>query len=100
MRKPTILPEPHILMKQIHLEKAVEIDPDSVEARFALMEYYLQAPALVGGDITKAKAQAEEIAKRNTAEGRKAWQRCEQEDEQGPQEETTLPQNKPPGTAQ
>jgi cytochrome c-type biogenesis protein CcmH/NrfG len=77
---------------KIHLEKAVALNPDNIEARFDLLEYYLQASAIVAGGLTKAKEQAEEIAKRNAAEGRKAWQRCEQEDVQRPAEETTLPQ--------
>ena len=74
-----------------HLEKAVELNPDNIEARFDLLEYYLQAPAFLGGDVAKARAQAVEIAKRNAAAGRNAWQRCEQEDTQRPGEETPLP---------
>jgi tetratricopeptide (TPR) repeat protein len=62
-----------------HLEKAVELNPDNIEARFDLLEYYLQAPAFLGGDAAKAKKQAAEIAKRNAAMGRKAWQRCRQQ---------------------
>jgi tetratricopeptide (TPR) repeat protein len=83
-----------------HLEKAVELNPDNIEARFDLLEYYLQAFAFVAGGHTKAKEQAEEIAKRNAAAGRKAWQRCEQEDAQRPGEEVTPPQNEPAGTDQ
>ena len=60
-----------------HLEKAIELNPDSIEARFDLMEYYLLAPPLLGGGLDKARVQAEEIAKRNAAAGRKAWQRCQ-----------------------
>lgn len=36
--------------------KAVELDPRNTDARFALLDYYLQAPRLVGGG--KARAQA------------------------------------------
>jgi len=61
-----------------HLEKAVELNPDNIEARFDLMEYYLQAPAFLGGDAAKAEGQAREISKRSAAAGRKAWQRCRQ----------------------
>lgn len=74
-----------------HLEKAVELSPDDIEARFDLIEYYLQAPPFLGGDAGKAKVQADEITKRNPAEGRKAWQRCEQDEAQSPGEETPLP---------
>lgn len=83
-----------------HLEKAVELNPGNIETRFDLLEYYLQAPPFLGGGSAKAKEQAEEIAKRNAVEGRKAWQRCEQEDAQRPGEEATLPQNEPAGTDQ
>jgi tetratricopeptide (TPR) repeat protein len=81
-----------------HLEKAVELNPDNIEARFDLLEYYLQAPAFLGGDVAKAETQAAEIAKRNVAKGRKAWQRCEQEDAQRPREETPPPRHRPAGT--
>jgi tetratricopeptide (TPR) repeat protein len=36
--------------------RAVELDPHNTDARFALLDYYLQAPRLVGGG--KARAQA------------------------------------------
>jgi cytochrome c-type biogenesis protein CcmH/NrfG len=85
---------------KIHFEKAVELNPDNIEARFDLLEYYLQASALVAGGLTKAREQAEEITKRNAAEGRKAWQRCEQEDAQIPGEEVTPPRHEPAGTDQ
>lgn len=34
--------------------KAVELDPQNLEARFALLQYYLQAPSIVGGGKGKA----------------------------------------------
>jgi len=61
-----------------HLERAVELDPNNIAARFDLIEYYLQAPFFLGGDPAKATAQAAEIAKRDAVAGREAWQRCEQ----------------------
>lgn len=74
-----------------HLEKAVELNPDNIEARFDLMEYYLQAPAFLGGDAAKAEGQAKEISRRNAAAGRKAWQRCRQKDVFLPGEDVPLP---------
>jgi tetratricopeptide (TPR) repeat protein len=47
-----------------HFEKAVTLNPDNIPARTDLREYYLQAPGILGGSDTKAKQQAEEIAKR------------------------------------
>ena len=38
-------------------ERALELDPGLHDARSALVEYYLQAPAIVGGSVAKAKAQ-------------------------------------------
>jgi cytochrome c-type biogenesis protein CcmH/NrfG len=83
-----------------HLEKAVELNPDNIEARFDLLEYYLQASAIVAGGLTKAKEQVEEIAKRDATAGRKARQRYEREDAQSLGEEITPPQNGPAGAAQ
>ena len=81
-----------------HFEKAVELDPDNIEARFDLLEYYLQASIFVSGGLTKAREQAEEIAKRNAEEGRKALQRCEQENAQFLGEEGPPLQHEPAGT--
>jgi tetratricopeptide (TPR) repeat protein len=40
-------------------ETAVQLDPSNVDARIALMEYYLNAPGIAGGSKTKAMQQAE-----------------------------------------
>jgi len=42
-------------------EKAVELDPSSMEARSDLAEFYLEAPSIVGGGQDKARAQAEDM---------------------------------------
>lgn len=42
-------------------EKAVELDPDNVEARFELFMFLVMAPGLVGGDIKKAEEHADII---------------------------------------
>lgn len=39
-------------------ERAVALDPRDVEARTALLQFYLQAPGLLGGSVAKAKEQA------------------------------------------
>ena len=52
--------------------RAVELDPDMLDAREALMEFYLRAPSFIGGGIDKAKLQAQEIARRDAARGHKA----------------------------
>lgn len=54
-------------------ETAVTLDPESVVARWDLMEYYLKAPGFLGGSREKAKRQAREIQRRDAAEGKEAW---------------------------
>jgi tetratricopeptide (TPR) repeat protein len=46
-------------------ERAVELSPDSWEARTDLAEFYLEAPGIVGGGKDKARAQAELLAPLN-----------------------------------
>lgn len=40
-------------------EKAVELNPVSVQARLDLAQYYIEAPPVIGGGIEKARQQAE-----------------------------------------
>jgi tetratricopeptide (TPR) repeat protein len=46
-------------------ERAVELMPDSWEARTDLAEFYLEAPGIVGGGEDKARAQADALLKLN-----------------------------------
>ncbi len=62
-------------------ETAVALDPESVAARWALMEYYLKAPGLLGGSLDKARAEAREIERRDTAQGRAAWRLIDETEE-------------------
>ncbi len=50
-------------------EKAVELDPALLDARSSLVEFYLQAPAVVGGGLDKAKAQAAAIGRYDRFKG-------------------------------
>ena len=50
-------------------ERATELDPDNLEARSALIDYFLQAPGFLGGGVDKARDQAEEIRKRDPYRG-------------------------------
>jgi tetratricopeptide (TPR) repeat protein len=50
-------------------ERAVELDPNNLDAREGLISFYLQAPGFMGGSVDKAKATAQEIAKRNAYRG-------------------------------
>ncbi|ALS99577.1 tetratricopeptide repeat protein [Lacimicrobium alkaliphilum] len=66
-------------------EKAVELAPDNVQFRQGLMQFYLQAPGIAGGDDKKALQQVEAIEKLKPLAGIKARLRYlkETEDETG-----------------
>jgi cytochrome c-type biogenesis protein CcmH/NrfG len=53
-------------------ERAVALDPNNLEARSDVPEFYLGAPRSFGGGIDKAEAQADAIAKLNPAMGQHA----------------------------
>lgn len=50
-------------------EAAVRLDPSLLDARTALIQFYLQAPEAMGGGKAKAAAQVAEIAKRHPVRG-------------------------------
>ena len=50
-------------------DKAVELDPTSIDARHGLIQFYSQAPGVMGGSMDKAKDQAREIEKLNAMRG-------------------------------
>lgn len=51
-------------------ERAVALDPKNIDARWALMEYFKQAPSIAGGSFALAHAQAEAIIALNPGAGR------------------------------
>jgi tetratricopeptide (TPR) repeat protein len=53
-------------------EKAVELDSNNIDARFAVIDYDLQAPGIMGGSVEKAREQAAEIGRRDPLRGHKA----------------------------
>ncbi|GAB5410319.1 MAG: tetratricopeptide repeat protein [Balneolaceae bacterium] len=56
-------------------EKAIELDPNNVEARESAMEFYLQAPGFMGGGRDKAEKQATLISNIDEVAGFTAWGR-------------------------
>jgi tetratricopeptide (TPR) repeat protein len=50
-------------------EESVRLDPSNLAARRDLMEYYVEAPWIVGGDKRKALAQVEAIAQADAVAG-------------------------------
>lgn len=63
-------------------EKAVELEPGHIEARYDLMSYYLMAPGIVGGGRDKAEAQAAAIAALDPSMGKLAEARLAGDDDQ------------------
>jgi tetratricopeptide (TPR) repeat protein len=55
------------------LETAVQLAPDSIDARNGLMSFYRTAPTFVGGGMSKAYEQAAEIKKRDPVIGAYAY---------------------------
>ena len=51
------------------LEKSVALEPDNLELRMGLIDFYKQAPGIAGGSTSKALAQAAEIKKRDAYTG-------------------------------
>ena len=50
-------------------ERAVALSPDYIDAREALVQYYLTAPGIVGGSPDRARAQAGEMRRRDPYRG-------------------------------
>jgi len=50
-------------------ERAVELDPSNIEARIDLEQFCIEAPGIVGGNTSEARAQVDAIAKLDPAEG-------------------------------
>lgn len=57
------------------LERAVQLNPNYLEARFALIDFLSIAPGIVGGSMEKALEQAAEIKKRDALDGHRAYGR-------------------------
>ncbi len=75
----SVLKQPALARKvKKEFERASELDPDNLEARFALIEYSLQAPGILGGSLKKAEEEAREIRKRDGFEGHRAFGRLDE----------------------
>ncbi len=69
----SIFRQPGLASKtRTEFQKAVELDPNNVNARMDLIQYYLKAPRLMGGGEDKAIAQAAEISRRDAVLGHRA----------------------------
>ena len=63
-------------------EKAVRLDPSNGEGIDDLFEYYLSAPAFLGGGVEKARGLVPQITKNDAAEGHFAIARIDQHQKQ------------------
>lgn len=50
-------------------EKAIQLNPKHIEARWALIELYLQLPGIIGGSEAKANRYANELSKLSVVDG-------------------------------
>jgi tetratricopeptide (TPR) repeat protein len=50
-------------------ERAIQLDPNNLDARSDIIEFYLQAPGIMGGSKDKARQEAQEIKKRDFTRG-------------------------------
>jgi len=78
----------HASKTRQNFEKAVELDPKNSDAVNDLFEFYLEAPAFIGGGLDKASKLAEHIGELNPSEGDYARARIdEKRNEYGSAEE-------------
>lgn len=71
-------------------ERAVALDPANVDARVALFTYCLEAPAVAGGGLSLARAQAGEIAKLDLCRGHLAGASLAARENDAPKEQAEL----------
>jgi tetratricopeptide (TPR) repeat protein len=68
-------------------ERAVALDPDNISARTDLAEYYLEAPAFLGGDKNKARLQGDAILPHDPGLANYIYARVEEKEGSGRAEE-------------
>jgi tetratricopeptide (TPR) repeat protein len=69
-RNASVLRQPFLARRvKSEFERAVQLDPASVNAREGLVSFYLEAPGIMGGSVAKAREQADGIAKVNAMRG-------------------------------
>jgi tetratricopeptide (TPR) repeat protein len=61
-------------------ERAASLDPKFVDARMGLIEFYLEAPGIAGGDKKKARELADDIARSDSSQGYMAQARLAQQE--------------------
>ena len=75
---------------EAQFQKALELDPSYVEAHWALVEFYLQVPSIVGGGAKKAKNQANRLLEVSSIDGLMALAKIAEDQNQKDEAETLL----------
>jgi tetratricopeptide (TPR) repeat protein len=66
----SVLRQPFLAKRvKSEFERTVALDPASIDGHDGLMQFYLEAPGIMGGSVAKARAEAEEIARINPLRG-------------------------------
>src|SRR2546428_1025922 len=55
------------------IERTVQLDPNYIDARLDLAEFYAMSPGFMGGGAEKAREQAVEVKRRDAFEGHRAF---------------------------
>jgi tetratricopeptide (TPR) repeat protein len=72
----SVLKQPGLARKVLkEFQTASRLAPDNLEARFGLIEFYVRAPAILGGSLENARGEADEVRKRSVLEGHRAFGR-------------------------
>lgn len=59
----------HASKARQYFERAVQLNPHNIEALNDLLEYYMEAPGIMGGGLDKAQATVDRIARVDPSEG-------------------------------
>jgi len=73
-QKANIFKQASLASKTHHeFARAAELDPNNLDARMGLIEFYMLAPGFMGGDEKKAVQEANEIKRRDSMRGHQAF---------------------------
>ena len=72
----------HATKARQYFERAVQLNPRNIEALNDLLEYYLEAPGMMGGGIDKARATAGQIGQVDAVEGHWAEAKVDEKSKQ------------------
>ena len=69
-QRASVLKQPFIARHlKTTIDKAIDLDPDNIDARELRWQFYLMAPSVMGGGEEKARSEAAEILRRNRYRG-------------------------------